>query len=262
MTRPPRFLQRTLRAPRAARIICCGLLITLWQPAHAQHAPSVNTIEKIDVSVAQRDENLLAYTVTELYRLFRNGDRVRPAAEMTVKTTYRRDTGKSFVILTQSGSAFLLKEVLGRVLDSERLMTQPDNRRQALLTSSNYNMRVKGGVTVEGHACTVVSIVPKRSSPYLFRGDIWVDSEDGSILKLEGVASKSASVLTGAAQVSRRYEKIQGLPMATHAGATAVSWLLGETIIDIDYSDYQMTLRTAAGAAPPPGQAASTGSNE
>ena len=95
MTRPPRFLQRTLRAPRAARIICCGLLITLWQPAHAQHAPSVNTIEKIDVSVAQRDENLLAYTVTELYRLFRNGDRVRPAAEMTVKTTYRRDTGKS-----------------------------------------------------------------------------------------------------------------------------------------------------------------------
>jgi hypothetical protein len=101
----------------------------------------------------------------------------------------------------------------------------------------------------------VVAIVPKRSSPYLFRGTIWVDAQDGSIVKLDGVASKAASVLAGATQVSRQYANIDGLPMATHAEAVAGSWLLGQTTIDIDYSGYEMTLRSAGGGPQVVGQA-------
>src|SRR5271165_3000727 len=112
------------------RHVLFGLLLVLFSSAHAQQAAQASPIEKIDAAVAARDENLLGYTVTEQYRLFRNGDAARAVAEMTVKTTYRKDAGKTFVILTQSGSEFLLKEVLGRILDSERLMTQPANRSQ------------------------------------------------------------------------------------------------------------------------------------
>ncbi len=96
---------------------------------------------------------------------------------------------------------------------------------------------------MDGRACRVVAIVPKKSSPYLFRGTIWVDAQDGSIVKLEGVASKAASVLAGATQVSRQYANMNGLPMATRATAVAGSWLLGQTTIDIDYSGYEMALR-------------------
>lgn len=225
-----------------------ALCLTLSAGLFAQPGQDQNTIQKIDASVAARDENLLAYTVTEQYKVYRGTDREHPAAGMTVKTTYRKDVGKSYVVLTQSGSALILREVLPRILDSERLMTQPANRALAVLTSANYQMTVKGPETVDGRACTAVAIVPRKSSPYLFHGTIWVDAKDGSIVKLDGVASKSASVFAGASQVSRHYTTINGLPMATHAEALAGSWLLGTTTIDIDYVDYQMTLKPAAAA--------------
>lgn len=237
---------------RAAVICVC---VTLCTGVFAQPDQNQKIIQKIDSSVAARDENLLAYTVTEQYKVYRGSDHEHTAAEMTVKTTYRKDAGKSYVILTQSGSELILKELLPRILDSERLMTQPANRAQAVLTSANYQMTVKGAETIDGRSCTVVAIVPRKNSPYLFRGAIWVDANDGSIVKLDGVASKSASVFAGASQVSRSYANIDGLPMATHAAAVAGSWLLGTTTIDIDYLDYKMTLKSAAAAvaasAPP-----------
>jgi hypothetical protein len=218
-------------------------MISISPGSAGQQKANPAAIQEIDSAVAAREENLLGYTVTEQYRVFRNGESVHPAAEMTVKTTYRKEAGKSYVILTQSGSDLLLKEVLGRILDSERLMTQPANRTQAVLTSANYTMSVAGGETVDGRNCLRVAITPRTVSPYLFKGSIWVDSQDGSIVKLDGIASKSPSILTGASRVSRQYEKINGFSMATHAKAVSDSWLLGRTRIEIDYTGYDMTLR-------------------
>ena len=122
-------------------------------------------------------------------------------------------------------------------------MTQPANRSRVVLTSLNYEMRPTGSEDVNGIDCVRISIDPKTSSPYLFKGTIWVNAKDGDIVKLEGVTSKSASMLTGATQVSRVYEVMNGVPMATHATADASSWLLGSTTIDIDYTGYQMTMQ-------------------
>jgi membrane peptidoglycan carboxypeptidase len=245
MVNPSSFHLRSLAAIRAVAIpLLATALFSTTAPA--QQDDSKPMIQKIDASVAARDENLLGYTVTEVYRVYRGADRTHPAAQMMVKTTYRKESGKSYVIVSQSGSELLLKEVLGRILDNERLITQPASRAQAVLTTANYAMTVKGDDMVDGRACRMVAIEPKRSSPYLFRGSIWVDAQDGSIVKLEGVASKAASVLAAATQVSRQYGSVHGLPMATHAAAVAGSWLLGQTTIDIDYSGYEMTLRSAA----------------
>jgi outer membrane lipoprotein-sorting protein len=238
----------TRKCITAFSIAMCLLLFFAATRSPAQSTPTQAALQKIDASVETRDQNLLGYTVTELYRVYRGVDKTHPAAQMTVKTTYQKDTGKSYVILSQSGSELILKEILGRVLDSERLMTQPANRSQALLNTANYNMTVKGEEPVDGRTCDVVGIVPKKSSPYLFRGTIWVDAQDGSIVKLDGVASKAASVLAAATQVTRQYANIEGIPMATHASAVAGSWLLGQTTIEIDYSGYRMTLRKGMGA--------------
>jgi hypothetical protein len=252
MVNPSYFPVRMRLAIRAVALF----LLTAAMVCTAALAQQANPmIQKIDASVATRDENLLGYTATELYRVYRGSDKSHPAAQMTVKTTYRKESGKSYVVVSQSGSELLLKEVLGRILDNERLITQPANRAQAVLTTANYAMTVVGDDVVDGRACRIVAIVPKRSSPFLFRGTIRVDAQDGSIVKLEGVASKAASLLAGATQVSRQYADIHGLPMATHAAAVAGSWLLGQTTIDIDYSGYEMTLRGGLGGPQMVGQA-------
>jgi len=206
---------------------------------------SVPVLQGIDAAVEAREAELASYTVTEHYAVFRNQDQDHPAAEMTVKTTYQRDFGKTYEVLSETGSDLLRKQVLDAILDNERRLSQPVNRATAILTSANYNMTVKGPDTIDGRSCVVVSLDPKRDSPYLFKGTIWVDAQDDSIVQLQGTAAKSRSVLTGPAEVQRQYAKIGGFPMATHVKAVSNSWLLGQTIIKIDYTDYAIVPRSA-----------------
>lgn len=223
-------------------VIAAGVLVGV--PSNAQHPADSDIFQKVNASVAARDQNVLGYTVTEHYSVFRNQEKVHPAAEMTVKTTYRKDAGKSYEVITESGSEFLLKEVLARVLDSEKTMSQPANRAGELITTQNYNMTVQSAEVVDGRQCIRVAIAPRRTAPNLFKGTIWVDAQDGSIVALEGIASKSPTMLAGAAEVARHYAQIDGFPMATHATATTGSWLLGQTTIEIEYTGYQIMLQT------------------
>lgn len=212
--------------------------------ASQQPDPSPQTVLRgIDASVAARDSNILSYTVTEHYSLFRNQEMQHPSAEMTVKTTYVKDRGKSYEVLSESGSELLRTQVLKRILENERVATQPSHRGAVVITSANYNMQVKGTEVLDGQSCIRLAVAPKRNSPYLFDGEIWVDAQDDSIVELEGVTSKSATVFAGPSKVTRHYAKIDGFPMATQATATVKSWLLGQTTIKIDYTSYQINKR-------------------
>jgi hypothetical protein len=72
-----------------------------------------------------------------------------------------------------------------------------------------------------------------------------VDSKDGSIVQVQGTAAKSSSFLIGATHVMREYKKVSGFSQATHARAVSNSFLFGQTIVQIDYQDYQVELRPA-----------------
>jgi hypothetical protein len=236
-----------LRSIGSARTLAAlSLLLALRALAlPAQQIDPGSVVQGIDASVQARIDHVAGYTVTEHYAVFRNGDDSHPAAEMTVRTDYRREQGKSYTILSQSGSSLLRSQLLGSVLDHEKQMSQPGVRETVLVTSANYEMKLKSASTqaVDGHECLVLGLTPRRSSPSLFHGTLWVDAGDYSIVRLEGIASKSPSFLTGAAQVMRQYSKFDGFPMATHASAISKSSLLGQTVVKIDYSGYQIQLR-------------------
>jgi hypothetical protein len=220
-------------------------LIVPFLAVQAQQAPDIRTIIRgVDSAVNNRIDRLAGYTVTEHYAVFRGHNRTQPAAEMLVKTTYTKEGGKSYTILSQSGSSLWRNEVLGTLLDNERRMSQPGNVQTALINSANYDMKLdkNSSQNIDGRACLVLDITPKRTSQYLFKGMLWVDAHDFAIVQLKGTASKSAFILASAAEVSRVYADIQGLPMATHANAVSGSALLGQTEVKIDYSDYQLNL--------------------
>jgi len=212
-----------------------------------QQIDPLTVVHGIDASVQARIDHVAGYTVTEHYAVFRNSDEVHPAAEMTVRTDYRREQGKSYTILSQSGSSLLRSQLLGSVLDHEKQMSQPGVRETVLVTSANYAMKLQSTTTqtVDGHECLVLNLTPRRNSPSLFKGTLWVDAADYSIVQLEGTAAKSPSFLSGAALVKRQYAKFDGFPMATHASAISKSALLGQTVVKIDYSGYQVQLRPA-----------------
>ena len=133
-------------------------------------------------------QNVAGYTVIEHYAVFRGQDETHPAAEMLVKTEYARDAGKSFTILSQSGSSLLRSEVLGTLLNNEKRMSQPGNVGAALIDSENYQMRMASNSRqqLDGRDCLMIELTPKRNSPYLFKGTLWVDATDYSDCPTQG----------------------------------------------------------------------------
>jgi len=212
-----------------------------------QQLDSAAVVEHIDAAVKARVDSIAAYTVNEHYAVFRNKDEAHPVAEMTVKTDYRQETGKSYTILSQSGSNLIRSLVLSAILDNEKHVNLPGVREGAWITSANYDMKLKSNATeqVGGRDCLVLSLSPKRKEPYLLAGTLWVDAKSYSIVQVKGTSSKSSSVFTGATDMMRQYQDVSGFSEATHARAVASSMLFGETVITIDYTGYQIQLHSA-----------------
>jgi len=179
----------------------------------AQQVESAAILKEIDAAVKARFDGIQGYTDTEYYAVFRSGDAVHPVAEMTVKTTYNRDTGKSYAIISESGSLLVRNLVLSSVLDNEKHVNDPSVREGTWFTTANYEMTVNPGgtQTMDGRNCVALTIKPRRKEPYLLDGTLWVDAEDGRIVHIEGTASRSSSVFTGPTKMMRQYVDVDGL---------------------------------------------------
>jgi hypothetical protein len=201
-------------------------------------------IRGVDAAVHHRVDSIAGYTVTESYKLFRGTGFTHPAAEMTVQTTYVREAGKSYKILSEDGSHILRSAVFSPLLDNEKRINQPGNVEASWLISANYEMHLQPGPQqqINGRDCYAIAIHPRQKAPNLIEGTLWVDTRDYSIVKIEGHGSRSASWITFPSEVSRVYEPIDGFAMATHAKAVTESDLLGPTTVTIDYTGYQIRL--------------------
>lgn len=234
------------------------LIIAGWLPSGVtpgQQPPAITSatqqpdqtaiIRQIDAAVMARVDNILQFTDIEHYSVYRGGDETHPAAEMMVRDTYKKGVGKEYTVLSQSGSGIILRFGLKPLIENEKTINLPGNVEKSWFTSANYEMKLNpGGVQrLNGRDCYVLSITPKAQAPNLIIGTLWADAKDGSLVQIEGVSSKSPSAFTGTTHVMRQYTNLSGFAMAMHARAESSSMLFGQSVIMIDYSNYQMQLR-------------------
>jgi len=211
-------------------------------PAPVQTPDAAAVIRQIDAAVEARYQHVLGFTDIEHYTVFRGKDQTHPAAEMTVKDTYRKDVGKTYTVLSQSGSEMVLRLGLKPLLENEQIINQPGNLRRSWFTSANYEMTPKGTERINGRDCLVVAVKAKYKASNAIDGEIWVDARDYSLAQIQGVASKSPSAFAGAAHMMRQYAQVDGFSMATHARAESSSMIFGRTVVVIDYTDYRLQL--------------------
>ncbi len=231
-----------LRIPAA---LAAAALLTA--PAHAQPVDAASIVQHVDAAVAARVANVAGFTDVEHYAVFRGGGETHPAAQMTVKVTYRSGAGKSYKVLSQSGSAIVLKFGLMPLLENEKAINDPKKVDNSWFTSANYEMKLLSAATqnVNGRACYSLAITPRHKAPNMIDGTLWVDAHDFSIVQVAGIASRSPSIFAGTTRMMRRYVNIDGYPMATHARAESDSRLFGRTVVVIDYGDYHLDLRSS-----------------
>ena len=223
----------------------------LWAAAVAANAgrlcagqDGAEILAKIDAMTQARYAHVAGFSDTEQYAVYRGADQTHAAAEMTVRVTYRKGVGKSYDVLSQSGSGLILHFGLKPLLDNEKEINDPAKVAESWLTTANYVMHLKPGQTrvLEGRTCVAVAIKPKRKAPNLIDGKVWVDPANGAILEVDGVASKAPSIFAGTTTLTRVYAMMDGYAQATHARGES-SGLFGKTVVTIDYSDYRIEVR-------------------
>ncbi len=231
------------------RAIVAMLLLTASgvAAATAQTPDQAAIIRQIDAAVATRVDNIQGFTDIEHYAVYRGGDETHPVAEMTVRDTYKKGVGKEYTVLSQSGLGMILRFGLKPLIDNEKTINLPGNWEKSWFTSANYDMKLKpGGVQkLNGRDCYVFAIAPKGAAPNLIIGTLWADARDGSLVQIDGAASKSPSAFAGTTHMMRQYTNVNGFAMAVHARAASTSMLFGQTVVTIDYSNYQLQLRAS-----------------
>jgi hypothetical protein len=232
---------------RTARIFATTILVAMLSAAAqpSQQPDAAVIIRDLDAANQARFDNILSFTDVEHYAVFRGGDQNHPAAEMTVKMTYKKGSGKDYVILSRSGSSLIQKVALQPLLDNEKAINDPARVSQSWFTSANYEMRLKPSITqtIDGRICLAVAITPRHKAPHMIDGTIWIDAETHILVQVEGIASRNPSVFAGTTKMMRHYANMQGYAMATHARAESSSPLFGRTVVVIDYSDYHFQIR-------------------
>jgi hypothetical protein len=230
------------------------LLLGASLPLFAQAADTQTILRGIDQSVQNRVSRVLSFTDVERYAVYRGTDLTHPAAQMTVKVTYRKGIGKSYQIVEQSGSALIRRFGLMPLLENEETINLPGNVERSWFTTANYDMQLKPGgpQRVQGRACYALAITPRHKAPNTLIGTLWVDADSFSIAEVDGIASRNPSIWSGVTHLMRQYVDIQGIPMSTHAQAESSSSFFGRAIVTIDYGQYQLQLAPDSNPQPTP----------
>jgi outer membrane lipoprotein-sorting protein len=228
----------------AAAIFLC-LALPCLVPAQQPAASAI--IHKVDAAVQARFDNVLGFTDIEHYAVYRGNGETRPIAEITVRDTYKKGVGKTYTILSESGSSIVRRFGLHPLLDNEKTINLPGNVEKSWFTSANYEMKLQSAALqpLNGRDCYVLAIKAKFKAPNTIDGTLWVDSRDGSIVQMQGTATKNPSAFAGTTHMMRNYMNIDGYSMATHARAESNSLLFGHTVVLIDYTDYNLQVQPA-----------------
>jgi len=191
-----------------------------------------------------RRRALLAYHAQRRYVAENSHFSLR--AEVAVAEAYSSGE-KEFQIVSESGSPFIRRKVIDKLLDAELDAGSKENRDESQVTPGNYLFRQTGTEVISGRTCYVFEISPKGAKKYLMRGRVWIDAEDFAIVRMDGTPSKNPSFWTRKTHFVRTYEKhgVFWLPASVESDSDIL--IAGKSTLKINYSGYQID--SAADAA-------------
>ena len=184
------------------------------------------------------------YTGTREYVL--DNHTFHKRAEMLVRVTCDRDATKHFEVLSEEGWKSASKRVLRQMLATESDSSRPEARPRNRITSDNYKFRMIDTELLDGRMAYVIEASPKRDDKSLFRGRIWVDTEDYALARVEGEPAKNPSFWTRKVQFLQQYYKAgeYWFPMETTSQTDAR--VFGTTDVNIRYFDYKPAVEPPA----------------
>jgi hypothetical protein len=185
------------------------------------------------------------YSGSRQYCLYNH--RFDKSAAVKVRMTAQPSTGKNFTVVSRSGSSRMI-DIIETLLDSETETSRPDRAAGHEIGPANYHASLKGSETIAGHDCWVLAVKPKHASKYLIDGTVWVDKRTRALVRLEGHTASRVSFWIGTPHIVEEFAPVNGVWLPVHTVSKSQSALLGESELDIRYTEYDVKSATPVAA--------------
>jgi len=189
----------------------------------------------------ERARALGAYQGTRLYRLEYRGFPGFRSAEMIVEVKYRAPGTKNFNIRSEKGSRLILDRIFKRVLETEKEALSEKNQSRVALNQENYRFSLAGYESTPAGPFYILSVEPRTNDKLLYRGRIWVDTEDFGVARIEVTPAKNPSFWTKETRIEQVYSKVGDFWLPRFNRSSSDIRLGGHASFTIDYQDYQIT---------------------
>jgi len=160
--------------------------------------------------------------------------RFKEDATLEVMTTFRRPDTLESQVLRAEGSKLIRERVFDKILAAENETRSA--RQQVDIVPANYGFSYLGTEHCDERKCYRLEITPKRREKYLLQGEIWVDAEDGGIVRVQGSPAKRPSFWTRKIQIDRRYQRIDGMWLNATLQSISDILIAGRSTLNIQYS--------------------------
>jgi hypothetical protein len=159
-------------------------------------------------------------------------------ASMEVEVDFDATSGKSFRILSQSGSKIFSEKVLKRAMDSEKEASRDGGA--TAMTQANYRFQLLGTESLDGRPAYILSVEPLKESKFLYRGKIWVDASDFAVAKVDATPAKNPSFLISRTTIRYTCAKTGDFWLPQQSRSETKVRIGGTAVLTIDYGTYQI----------------------
>ncbi len=240
------------RRRNAAFLIASAFVVaTLWpgllpvegqSPASAAGFTSGQVVERMIEHNAKRSQELRGYTDERHYTVTYDGLK-KVTAAMVVEATYEAPSTKRFQIVSSTGPKVLVNRVLKKLLESEKEAALNPGR--TALTPANYTFILLGTRETGGQRCYIFHVDPRRDDTFLYRGKVYVDSEDFAVTQIEAEPAKNPSFWIRKTRIDHAYKKTGQFWLPERNRSESKLRIGGSAVLTIDYGEYHVTSAAA-----------------
>jgi hypothetical protein len=220
-----------------ALILICGG--TFACTLHAQ--TTTPTADEVVATMFKRDRAREAasggYSGRREYIL--ENHRLDKRAEMLVSITCDRNGEKHFEVISEEGWKSANKRVLRQMIETESDSSRPQIRAKNRINSENYSFQMIETSPIDGRMAYVIEALPKREDKSLFRGRIWVDTEDYALARVEGEPAKNPSFWTHSVHFVQQYYKSGDFWFPLSTTSVTDARIFATTDVNIRYFNYR-----------------------
>jgi hypothetical protein len=200
-----------------------------WLAATASAAGPADAAPILERFLALGDPTPSQYRA--LRHLEARNDKFEKSAWMDVWTEGDA-SGFRYTIVAEDGSDYIRSKVFRATLELERKMWASGEPDKAGVTPANY---VFAGAGSDADGLTSLSVKPRRKEILLVDGTIFLNPEDGELVRMEGRLSKSPSFWTRRVEIVRWYQRIVGFRMPTALESVATVLVAGLSTFRMSY---------------------------